>query len=86
MTAARNAESVAAQPIPVALVKYFRAELRPVAQCYQCDWQQMGATLAEARIHVRHHPTHSVAIRRVATTAVWAEDRDGNVLTEDRHG
>lgn len=85
MTARRAAQSVATQPIPVAVVRYFRAQFRTVARCNHCGWMQRAATLAEARIHVRHHPTHLVRMERIEVTEVWAETRSGEVLTEDRH-
>lgn len=81
-----TAKRVTQQPIPVAVVKHFRHARSPVARCEHCGWEQVEASLAEMRIHVRHHPAHSVVRLAVETLAVWAETRDGQVMTEDRHG
>lgn len=86
MTARNAGKGFAVEPAQRIVIKEHTTRLKPIARCQQCPWSQVDALTAEVRLHVRNHPTHSVGITRVQSTWVCAEDGDGVLLTEDRHG
>lgn len=77
MTKPGNEPTQELPTVPGVIVKHFRSDSQPTAVCQQCTWSQVQASLAEMRIHVRHHPTHEVIRTEATIVKVWAEDRNG---------
>ena len=68
--------------IPKPVVKWLTTKGKVVARCNQCIWTQVGASLAEARLHVRTYPDHFVYLDQTTSTMVFAETTDGEVWVE----
>lgn len=86
MTTKPSNESLARQPVATPVVKHFRSHAGPRALCNHCEWSQAEVLLAEARLHVRYFPTHTVEVLETTRTVVWAETRDGRNWREATHG